>query len=416
MRRKIILILLVLFISLTSLLTTGCASILEGSALDISRHVGTGASRPQGDFFQAANFDELELVILGFVERFESSGRVVIYSYDGDVQDDVNRVIYEIKNNHPIGAFAVYDIVAVVSTIVTHFEIDINIEYNRTEQQVESIIAVETHNDLRDELFRAMSEYSDELVIRSTVRGMSAERVVDLVRDVYYQNPRHIVMMPSTAIVTFPETGRDVIFEIHFGHMHQALVLRRMATSLIGSVLHNADAAYGENEAKIVLSLTEILIRAADFDEGAATTISEHGVQNPVATAHGALVNGVAVGEGFAMAFKALCDELGIDSWVVLGYLDGMIHAWNIVHLFGNFYHIDVAMSEVNGIYTAFLKTDVEFAEMGYVWDTANTMRADGELTYEAVRSMQHPFAYEDDHYYDENYENTENTESDENE
>jgi hypothetical protein len=318
-------------------------------------------------------------------------------------------------NEHPIGAFAVYEIVAVVTTIVTHFEIDINIEYKRTEQQIESIIFVETLEELNEELFRAMSEYSDELVIRSTLPEITAEKVVELVREVYYQNPRHIVMMPSTAIATFPESGSDVIFEIHFGHMQQALVLRRMATSLIGSVLHNADAAYGENEAIVVLSLTEILIRAAGFDEGAATTISEHGVQNPVATAHGALVNGIAVGEGFAMAFKALCDELGIDSSVVLGYLDGMIHAWNIVHLFGNYYHVDVAMAEVNGLSTAFLKNDSQFAQLGYVWDTENTVQADGELTYEAVRSMLEPFPYEDDPYYDEYNENGEYTEGDEN-
>jgi hypothetical protein len=87
------------------------------------------------------------------------------------------------------------------------------------------------------------------------------------------------------------------------------------------------------------------------------------------------------------MAFKALTDELGLENLVVLGYLDGLPHAWNIVSLYGEYYHIDVAMSALNGIDTAFLKTDADFEEMLYTWDRENTVRCEGTLTWEDVQS-----------------------------
>ena len=53
----------------------------------------------------------------------------------------------------------------------------------------------------------------------------------------------------------------------------------------------------------------------------------------------------------------------------------------NIVYLYGEFYHIDVAMCALNGIETAFLKTDEDFEEMMYTWDRVTTVRCVGTLT-----------------------------------
>lgn len=60
----------------------------------------------------------------------------------------------------------------------------------------------------------------------------------------------------------------------------------------------------------------------------------------------GALLHGRAVCEGYAMAFKLLCDAIGISCIVVHGTATNFEgtenHAWNIVKLDGKCYHIDV--------------------------------------------------------------------------
>ena len=56
-------------------------------------------------------------------------------------------------------------------------------------------------------------------------------------------------------------------------------------------------------------------------------------------SSYAALVRHSAVCQGFAGAFYRLCLESGIDSRIVSS--DAMNHAWNIVELDGNYYHLD---------------------------------------------------------------------------
>jgi len=185
-------------------------------------------------------------------------------------------------------------------------------------------------------------------------------------------------------VEAYPETGPDRVYEIHFGNVENQRMLQYMSGLLTQYIEQNAELALRSTDSETLLTLVNILMETT-FNEGAARTIHAHGVQNFATTAYGALIRGNAVGEGFAMAFKALADELGFDCRVVLGELDGMIHAWNIISLYGDFYHIDVAMCVLLGKDVAFLKTDADFEEMLYTWDRVNTVRCEGILTLEDI-------------------------------
>lgn len=61
----------------------------------------------------------------------------------------------------------------------------------------------------------------------------------------------------------------------------------------------------------------------------------------PIAwTTYGALVNHRAVCHGIAAAFKLLCDQVALPCILVIGQAGGR-HAWNIVSIQENFYHVD---------------------------------------------------------------------------
>lgn len=64
--------------------------------------------------------------------------------------------------------------------------------------------------------------------------------------------------------------------------------------------------------------------------------------------AYGALIEGKAVCEGYANAFKMLCDAAGIESYVVTGVLNGP-HAWNYVRLDGALYLVDCTSDDPIG-------------------------------------------------------------------
>lgn len=59
-------------------------------------------------------------------------------------------------------------------------------------------------------------------------------------------------------------------------------------------------------------------------------------------SAYGALINKAAVCEGYALAFQRIMDTMGIPCFVA----SGNDHAWNVVQVDGQWYHIDVTNAD----------------------------------------------------------------------
>jgi len=385
---KHIIVLFLIFAALFA--SAGCGNLLEGDFESVSIHEIAPYVKPPVEQISVSDIDEFRDLLLQLIMEHESVTQIQYYNFDGeDVNTEIQRVCDEIMHEHPIGVYAVEKITAGATRIVSYFEVDIEIIFKRTREQLESIVNVSTQRYMMTQLLSIMGQHKEEAVIRTSMQ-LSDEEIAEQIKEIYYENPRRIVMLPFVTVEIFPEEGMDRIYEIKFGHAESPGMLQQYGENLSVSVRRNAENAVGDTDAEILLSLVGNLMASTEFDEGTARTISTHGAQNFAATAFGALVRGSAVGEGFAMAFKALCDELGFDCRVVLGLLDGRVHAWNIVLLEGAFYHIDVAMCVVNGLETAFLKTDEDFEEM-YDWDKENTVRCEGELTLEDIIGTDEP-------------------------
>ena len=74
---------------------------------------------------------------------------------------------------------------------------------------------------------------------------------------------------------------------------------------------------------------------------------AENCSENSANTAYGALVNHTAQCSGYARAFKAMCDAVGIECYYVHANADAMnpSHQWNIVRYNGQYYHMDVQVN-----------------------------------------------------------------------
>lgn len=64
-------------------------------------------------------------------------------------------------------------------------------------------------------------------------------------------------------------------------------------------------------------------------------------------TAYGALVQKEAVCDGYSKAFKLLLDKVGIDNIIVSGMAENVAHAWNIVKLNEEYYHVDITSDKI---------------------------------------------------------------------
>lgn len=90
-------------------------------------------------------------------------------------------------------------------------------------------------------------------------------------------------------------------------------------------------------------------------------------------TAYSAFKKGSAVCDGYARAAKMLLNEFGIECDFVVGNAGGG-HAWNLVKLDGNWYHMDVTWNDGGAKWdrnarTAYLLVTDDYMKQSRVWD-----------------------------------------------
>lgn len=84
-------------------------------------------------------------------------------------------------------------------------------------------------------------------------------------------------------------------------------------------------------------------------------------------TLKGALVDKLPVCDGYSKAFKYLLKQVGVEA--ELATSDSMVHAWNLVKIDNDYYHVDVTWNDTKEIgvgrtsYDYFLRSDKEFSK-----------------------------------------------------
>jgi hypothetical protein len=119
----------------------------------------------------------------------------------------------------------------------------------------------------------------------------------------------------------------------------------RKVSALLHTAFHtNADAL------DKITSVYTFLVQKVKYCDKANANQHDHTNHSMV----GPLLNGKSVCEGYARAFKFLCDAISIPCVVVRGpaispFGGEELHAWNIVKLKGGFYHVDATWDSCQG-------------------------------------------------------------------
>ena len=127
------------------------------------------------------------------------------------------------------------------------------------------------------------------------------------------------------------------------------------------------------NNVERLLAIHDALALQCAYNWEVDTTgqAADRGVYN----AYGALVEGDAVCQGYALAYQLLVQRQGIGATITTS--DEMNHAWNLVQLGGNWYHVDVTWDDPvpdtpgRDRHTYFLLDDAAMLENDhYGWDS----------------------------------------------
>lgn len=88
--------------------------------------------------------------------------------------------------------------------------------------------------------------------------------------------------------------------------------------------------------------------------------------------AYGALRDGVAVCDGYSCAATLLLREYGVECELIVGTcIDGGGHAWNMVCLDGEWYHMDITWNDGCGKRDKYLLVTDEFMSESRTWDSS---------------------------------------------
>lgn len=325
----------------------GCASMLERDSLVVSAYEPVSGTVDNPSTLRVESYQELVNAVIYLVSQGEEHGVLGLYNYTRDVESDLAQACLEVVQEDPLGAYAVEYIKHDYSLIVTYYEVNIDITYRRTPEQVASIVSVTGSSAIRRELSKTLTDFSTQAVLRISYFAEDEDYILELVRQAYYDTPSAALGMPEVEISLYPDTGRQRIVEIGLTYPTGPETLRRRSQEL-------------EDLAPTLISPFSTAESVYETVNGGLTIEEDTGHS----TAYDALIEGVADSEGAALAYQLLCDQAGLECTVVRGTLDGAPHFWNIVDVGEEgVRHVDLSAG-------LFSLTDDELTGQGaYEWD-----------------------------------------------
>lgn len=345
-----------LSILLALCLLSGCASMLDRSYQSIAPHTEHVPAEGDASSLQAETYQGLVNAILYCVTQGQERSVIRLFNYtkDADVDQAVTAACSEVVEVDPLGAYAVDYIKHTWKRIVSYYEVELEVIYRRTREQVSRIITATGSSAIRSELRGALSSFSPELALRISSFSEDEAYIETLLQEAYYSTPAAALGFPQFEITVYPNSGAQRIVEIRLEYPGSAETLRKQSAALSAAAIDlAARVPEGEPPAAHIRQL--LRAKAAYLPDAA-----EGG------TGYAVLLGGEANSEGFALANELVLSAVGLRAVVVQGTLDGRPHFWNIVTGDEGSLHLDITRN------TFAYYSDEELDVLGYAWDTAH--------------------------------------------
>ena len=187
------------------------------------------------------------------------------------------------------------------------------------------------------------------------------ELLKDLLIEVKFQNPLIFGISSFVYDSTYDVLNVEYAYDRSNQEQLQNEVIKRIKE--VSAEIIKPGMSYVDRE----IAINNYLCKTVEYDTKAAEYLLKTGQADADSlnsfNAYGALNDGLAVCEGYAQAFKLLCDEAGITSIVVTGELDGIGHAWNRVLIEDKWYDVDVTNNDKENLFNSALNIPKQIAD-----------------------------------------------------
>lgn len=370
----------------------GCAGLLNRDYQTVSTHLEKHSDGGEESFQRAGNFSELKEAIIQLIRQNSETGEIRLYSYPGDISSDVSRACQEVMREEPIGAYAVDYMSPKYTSLVSYTELLLSITYRP--DRVKEIPGVLNVTGFREEIEAAMQSFAPHLVVEIGYFEQNDTDINDLVRDVYYALPAQAVGRPEIEFSLYPDGGLRRIIALDFSYPDTPERMWEKAAEAEAALEGIVLALPPELEPPYAsLWLYDALHAAVTYDANGAKALREGRTKGIEDDLYSALVQGHAVVDGYALAYKRLCDMAGISCQLVGGRRDNAEYVWNLIRLDDAWYHADPAADADGGTHDWFLKTDEDMKTVAW-WNMGATPRCEStQYNYDMLAQSNEPDA-----------------------
>ncbi len=160
--------------------------------------------------------------------------------------------------------------------------------------------------------------------------------IVDIIEVCLRENPEILyysgITYNTNGVLTFRYSkDRETIIS----HSEE---LESMVKSILSQIIKPNMTDYQKE-----LAVHDYLVENCEYDIEA---VNSNKIKSESFTAYGALCLGVAVCEGYAEAASILLNRSGVETKIITGISKGVGHAWNLVRIGGEFYHLDITWDD----------------------------------------------------------------------
>ena len=202
------------------------------------------------------------------------------------------------------------------------------LEITNKEERFKDLLTINTN--IYEDLENALLNRKEDIAIKNSMKYKDPNEIFQILEKISLDNPK--VMYYTGAKYSLGNLSISYSMSKEDIKKHQDEI-DRIGKDFIKNEIIPTMSNYEK-----ILKAHDYIVLNSRYDERLE---NEGSVPPESNSSYGILALGIGVCEGYAKALKHLLDLLNIESMVVVGTSRGENHAWNLVKIDGDYYHID---------------------------------------------------------------------------
>ena len=334
-----------------SLLLTGCGW-LDGSYVSVTPHQEHSETN-RNETVAVSSFEELVDVLSAFVYAGQEKGVINIADYDLELmKGHLFAAKRYIREEDPIGAYAVEEIRHELGTNAGQPALAITIVYCRSNLEIRRIRTVANMEEAA--LLIGKSLENCDSVLTMQIENYRKTDLEQIVLDYVRENPQTVMETPQVAFADYGK-GIQRVVEMTFTYQNSRDALRQMQSQVQPVFASAALYVSGEGtENQKFSQLYSFLMERFDYT-----------LETSLTPSYSLLHHGVGDSKAFAVVYAAMCRRAGLECMTVTGTRNGEPWTWNMIRENEDYYHVDLLRCSQLGNFQKFVDSEMS----GYVWD-----------------------------------------------